>query len=191
VRRYVVRTLSLTVFVVALVGCSKSAEPTTRAPTDKDRLQGVWAVEAVEYGGELTPEARQQMTDSKLHVQGDRFSLGAGDNWEFSTFAADWSKEPKGITLYECGPDGKQLGPTGGVPKAPLTRGWIYKFEGDKLVLAFLRTRDSDSIPPPADFKAEAGQIVMVLRLVKTNEEPRTDWSAVPAPPAPAKKKRK
>jgi uncharacterized protein (TIGR03067 family) len=185
------RTITFCGLVVAAtaLGCGKS-EPTARDTTDKDRLQGVWAVESVECGVELAPQARQRMMDSRLHVHNDRFSLGEGDNWEFSTFAADWNREPKGLILFECGPDGKPIGPTGGLSPPPRTRGWLYKFEGDKLVLAFLRASDMNSVPPPADFKVEAGQDVMVLRLAKTNEEPRTNWDAIPAPAVPKKKKK-
>jgi uncharacterized protein (TIGR03067 family) len=183
------RPFALLTLTAALVGCSSSAAPTAREPTDNDRLQGVWAVESVESGTAIAPEERQRTMDSRLHVHGNRFSLGAGDNWEFSTFAADWTQEPKKLLLFECGPDGKPIGPTGGLLPPPRTRGWLYKFEGEKLVLAFLRERDLDSVPPPADFRTEAGQNVMVLRLVRTNEQPRTNWDSVPAPPVPERKK--
>jgi uncharacterized protein (TIGR03067 family) len=181
-----VRTIALAA-LVALVGCSKNAEPTSRAPTDKDRFQGVWAVESVECGVELSAPVRQRMMDSRLHVHEYRFTLGTGDQWEFSTFVADWSKEPKVVTLYEVGADGQSLGPTKGIPKPARARMWIYKFEGEKLVLGLLWGSNADSVPPPADFKTEPGQNVMVLRLVKTNEEPRTQWDA--KPPAGGAKK--
>lgn len=175
------RSLAFGVLVVALVGCAKKAEPTAApGPKDRDRLQGVWAVESVEYAGELTPEARKQMTDSRLHIRDDRFALGEGEIWEFSTFVVDSGREPKGLILSESDPDGKPLGSGKGIPKPARTRGAIYKFDGDKLVLAFLKVSDSDSVAPPADFKAEPGQNVVVLRLVKTNEEPRTKWDVKP-----------
>lgn len=177
------RILSPMVLLFALVGCSKNA-PTTARNTDKDRLQGVWAVESVE-GDELSPPERQRMTAARLHVQGERFTLGEGDNWEFSTFVTDWVREPKTLILYEVNADGSSPSAGRGIPKPARTRSWIYKFDGDKLVLAFLRTSGTDSAPAPADFKAEAGKNVVILRLVKTNEEPRTKWDT--KPPADAK----
>ena len=170
--------------LVALVGCSKNTAP-TRDTTERDRFRGVWAVESVECGVELSAPARQRMMDSRLHVHENRFTLGGGDQWEFYTFAVDGSGEPKKLLLHETKPDGSAPA-TKGIPKAAKAKGWIYKFEGEKLVLAFLRDDSSDSVPPPADFKAEPGQNVMVLRLVKTNEEPRTTWDA--KPPAGPKK---
>lgn len=167
-------------------GCDKKTDP-ARGPTDKDQLQGVWAVESVECGVELTAPERKQLTDSRLHVQSDRFALGAGDEWAFYTFVVDAGKEPRGLILSESDPEGKPLGPTGGIPRPARAKGAVYKLDGDKLALAFLRTSDSASVPPPADLKAEPGQNVVLLRFTKTAEEPRTKWD-VPAKPAGKKK---
>lgn len=181
------RTAALAALLGALgvlIGCSKDkgSSPTTpNAPLDKDRLQGVWAVESVECGVELDPKARQRMMDWRVHVHESRFSVGAGEVWELYTFATDTGKEPKKLLLHEAPPESKAGSKKGGIPKAARARGWLYKFEGDKLILAFLRGNDSDSVPPPEDFKIEPGQNVVVLRLVKTNDEPRTNWDTKPA----------
>lgn len=167
----------LMVFVLSVIGCGPRAEPTTREPTDKERLQGVWAVESVECGVELSPQDRQRMMDSRLHFKENRCAMGEGDNWEFFNFATDDGTTPKGLRVEEASADGKEK-QSKGIPKAARVRGWIYKFEDDKLVLAFLRGNDSASVPRPADFKAEAGQNVMTLRLVKTKEEPKTTRDA-------------
>ncbi len=174
------RLFACGVLVVALVGCGKKAEPPARSNPERDRLQGVWAVESLESGAELAPPARKHLTESKLHVREDRFALGAGDEWEFATFVVDPGREPKGLILSESDPDGKPLGSGKGIPRPPRTRGAIYKFDGDTLVLALPRVFDSDSVPAPADFKADPGKNVLVLRFVKTTEDPRTTWDVKP-----------
>jgi uncharacterized protein (TIGR03067 family) len=178
-----VRTLALAVLLVALAGCSNDPGPTARGPTDRDRFQGVWAVEAVECGVELPPEELRRLKEARLHVHEDRFSLGGGDTWQHYTFAADEGREPKGLLLHETDPTAKPA-PTKkkGIPRAPRTKGWLYSLDGDKLVLAFLRGNDSASVPPPDALKAEPGQNVVVLRLAKTNEQPKKEWDAKPAP---------
>ena len=167
---------------LAAVGCSKKADPTTRATTDKDRLQGVWAVESVEGGTELAPPARRRLTNARLHVRGNRFTFGEGTDWDFYTFGADTGREPKSLVLFECDSEGNPPPAGKGLPKPPRSRVVLYKFDGDKLVLAFLAGSDADSVPPPADFRPDAGPNAVVLRLVTTNEEPRTKWDPKPAP---------
>src|SRR5262249_54299110 len=87
-------------------------------------------------------------------------------------FAATWDSEknPKLLTLVPLGPDGK--------PQPGDTKRWIYKFDGDKLVIAY-----GYAPTPPVDFHPDPNNGVIVLRLKKTDELP-----VVPQPAQPPRR---
>jgi uncharacterized protein (TIGR03067 family) len=193
--------------IAIAVGCSKKSDPTSNSggtpdevvSVDKERLQGVWAVESIDTGDpnqKLRPG--DKIEDFRFHFQGDRLGKGKVDRvTQPMSFQLDDSVDPKVMTVTYLGKDGlpyNDRGP-GVVSKEPApSREWLYKFDGDDLVLAVPEhTVFSPPIPRPTDFtpyptSAKPGEPsvmgVTIFRLKKTNENPAFE----PARGGPQKK---
>jgi uncharacterized protein (TIGR03067 family) len=116
-----------------------------------------------------TPE---KLRDDRLQIGGDRLTIveGKDHHRESFSFTLDVSSDPKVMTLITLGDDGK---PT----KEKME--WIYKFEGDTLVVAFIKGGDAGRL---ADFNGAAWAKVTPgkpgvtrVRLKKTTEAPPAD----------------
>jgi uncharacterized protein (TIGR03067 family) len=152
-------------FAVTLAGCGKNPAPVVTTPdaslSDKDRFQGVWKLESSDAGYGL--KEAQEGNNARFQVVGDIASIRESATDPGEPYTASWEpeKNPKVMTLIPIGPEGK--------PRPGDTRRWIYKFEGDTLVVAY----GFASAPPP-DFRPDPGNGVLVLRYTKTNEQPVT-----------------
>jgi uncharacterized protein (TIGR03067 family) len=181
----------LVVFTTAAVGCSKKTEPETPSgggsSTDRDKLQGLWALESIEDGRPDTPRRQEEIKNSRVKIEGDKLTIFAeGDEMKF-TFTVDEAQNPKVIALTEVveGGRSRRSSPTySGTRKAapeparePEKSNWIYKFEGDKVVVAFFKGDDKGQ---PTEFKARAGKFepgknepgIIVITLKKTDSPP-------------------
>ncbi|HJZ59873.1 MAG TPA: hypothetical protein VKE74_33335 [Gemmataceae bacterium] len=177
--------------------------------SDAERLQGMW--EIIDFqaarGDKPGPDKLQAI---RLTFAGDRLTITVGTEWrENFTIILDPSKDPKHMTVIEdighapVGPStsaGTSRGTSRvgtapvGTARAGTARGgsgpagqlerseWIYKFEGDTLVIAVA----DPGAPRPRDFtpralapvgtargataaRADGGGRVDVIRLRKTN----------------------
>lgn len=170
--------------LVALVGC-RGAEPGDRGDpvppgSDLERLQGMWEIvdfQTARPGDGPNPEKQQAI---RLAFAGDKLTITVGSptDWkEQFTVSLNASADPRQMTLVEL------TGPS--APKATAARTgeperseWIYKFEGDTLVIAVA----DPGAPRPTDFSPRGvrgaggtapatatGYRVDVVRLRKTN----------------------
>jgi len=179
--------LLLAVLIGLTIGCGQ--KPSATLPwsgpeqitgvSDLERLQGVWAVESMDMGDPkwLPPE---DVTKSvRFQFQGNRLNMIAKGIWERSSFTLHETVDPKVMTLI-------QVNDMGEPRKRPMTsepkkKEQLYKFEGDLLVIAFCEGSDG---PRPTEFKARSGNLnpkkpeeyaIVLIKLKKTNEEPKTD----------------
>jgi uncharacterized protein (TIGR03067 family) len=176
---------ALTAFAV---GCKKKTDPTTGGGnivpgSDQDRLQGVWAIESVEEA-KKKGQRPDDLTGVRFQFKGDRLTIFEGSRVDVVfAFTLDTAQDPKVMTLVELGHDGQPLrrGATrvGTAPRVDAgevqKEEWLYKFEGDTLVLAVTK----DPGPRPTEFKPRAGQpqvpAVFIAKLKKTDETPASD----------------
>jgi uncharacterized protein (TIGR03067 family) len=149
--------------LLALVGCS-GAEPGNRSAEeqvgpDEQRLLGMWEViefQAARPGEGPAPDKLQAI---RLVFTSDRLTISVGTEWkEHFQYTIDPTRDPKWMTVVE--EDGRPR-PTPGTnrttaPAAAYPGGerseWIYKFEGDTLVIAVA----DPGAPRPLDFTPRA-----------------------------------
>ena len=156
----------------------EAGEPKT--PADADRLQGVWACVSLDTGDpsqKLPPG--QRVEDIRIHIQKNRMGIGlVSGPLQPLSFTLQEATTPKVMTVTYVGKDGlpyRDRGP-GATSKEPApSREWLYKFDGDRLVLAKLDTAIfAPPCPRPSDFVArpwsEHSPGVQVWRLRKTEE---------------------
>jgi uncharacterized protein (TIGR03067 family) len=122
------------------------------APTDKERLQGDWEFESLEFEGKAVkpddlPDALKKI---KLTFKGERVSNSAtGDG----NFALDEKVKPKTIDLAAV-KDGK-------FKVLPM----LYELDGDKLRLCY--PIDPEQKDRPKAFTSANGQVILTLKRVK------------------------
>jgi uncharacterized protein (TIGR03067 family) len=201
------RTAALFLFAVLssfAVGCGKS-KPTPAPPdsgpgtgtgsggtSDQDRLQGVWKVESVEPGNPTESPPPDLLASFRINIKGDRIWLSKeGENDPKSSFVLDTASNPNVIIHTRLDAKGQPARivtpdkPEGFVEQTE----WIYKFDGETLVLAIphgpgARPHDFKATPargeklPPPKSGAQYIPAVDVVRLKKTNE-------SVDSPPPP------
>jgi uncharacterized protein (TIGR03067 family) len=153
--------------LLALVGC-RGAQPGNRsadaaqAGPDSARLQGMW--EIIEFRTARPGDGPDQskLQAIRLTFAGDRLTISVGNQWSESfQVILDPTKDPKHMTVIEAGVR-TPVGPAtsrgttvrvgtarSGGSVGPLERSeWIYKFEGDHLVIAVA----DPGAPRPTDF---------------------------------------
>jgi uncharacterized protein (TIGR03067 family) len=138
-----------TLFGALVVLLPLAAQP---AQTDKERIQGNWEFESLEFEGkpvkpEELPEALRKI---KLTFKGERVSNSAtGDGF----FALDERVKPKTIDLTAA-KEGK-------FKVLPM----LYELDGDKLRLCY--PIDPDQKDRPKSFTSANGQVILTLKRVK------------------------
>ena len=147
-------------------GCGKTA-PTQvdQSAADRERLQGDWMIEKLDAGvsPEKTARMLKQAEDVRFRFEGDTFRILSKGEEDKKSFTLSTTSDPKRLTTHE--------------PETPTRYArdyrWIYKFEGDMLVLARRLDLIDDS---PSSFQAKASdkgdpQVMIVwLRRVKQSE---------------------
>jgi uncharacterized protein (TIGR03067 family) len=129
-----------------------------------------------------------RMRQGRFEFKGDRFVLALFGSRDVFTFALDETRNPKVMKLTSGPDDAEPIRP--GTRREPVQREretleWIYKFEGERLIVAFGKgTR-------PPEFKArryeesELGKptvpAIHVVTLKKTDVPPKPD----PGPRSP------
>ena len=193
-------TFALLVFGAALGGgCARLTEPNARSAdvsADYKKLQGAWRIDTFDNGRTNRPEAEKarDLEDLKyvrFQFEGNRMTILDNGREEFTTrFALDEKQDPKVMAHLRASADEPARGTARGTTRStfrgtsrsgdaptsqdPNTWKWIYKFDGDALVVAF--TRD-DKKAPPKEFKARpdvsepgkpdvSGVVLMTLKKV-------------------------
>jgi uncharacterized protein (TIGR03067 family) len=137
-------------------GCGKK----DAAVSDQDRLQGVWKVEVFDTGREekMNDKDKEELAKVRLAIKGDRLYFIEPEGYaKEETFVIDTTKDPKHITLTRLDDDGKPRKRRDWKDGKPvegdieITEN-IYKFDGDKLVLAL--SDGIDKAPRPTEFKS-------------------------------------
>src|SRR5207249_2870347 len=120
---------------------------------EKDELQGVWLLSAIESDGLRLGEGRPEIKDAKAVVAGKTISLDDKDGRRSFAYKLDTAKKPREIllTLQD---------------KKEVFRG-IYKADRDTFVLCFAREADAR----PTDFTADFGS----KRWLYTYKREKTD----------------
>jgi len=134
------RTVLCVFALVALVATSPAQDKKVEKKTDKDHLQGEWAVVSMELAGKKADD----VTGLKLVVKGDDWTPPRG-NLEL-TYKLDTTKSPKWLTL---------TGPGGGE--------WpgIYKIEGDTFTFCRPVVAGGER---PTEFKAGPDVFLLVCK---------------------------
>jgi uncharacterized protein (TIGR03067 family) len=139
------RTVLLFAALTALtVGCTKKPDsvpdsgggvPGGGSVSDRDRLQGVWIIESKDEG-DFKREAGMDRGD-RFQFQGDQLIRieAKDDPGERFSFTLDPSKDPKWMTLIRLDSSGKPI-PASLKNREPLKEEWIYKFDGEALIVA-------------------------------------------------------
>jgi len=142
--------VAMTLF--AMASCSRKARDTAeppqggngevRAAGDFDRLQGVWACDSLDTGNPRQPVPPKEVENLRIHIQGNRMGIGFvnGPLGELLSYQLQETVTPKVMVVTYLGKDGLPYSDRGpGVKKEPApSREWLYKFDGDQLVLAKL-----------------------------------------------------
>jgi uncharacterized protein (TIGR03067 family) len=137
--------LAAFVTLVALAGCGPRSAPEVLSPElsgDSGKLQGLWAVESAGDGRHSSGEWLEELRTGRLKFDGNRLTLAARETVIKFTFTVDEDRNPKVLALTEVveGEPKVRFGPKGAGPTSssgPQQWNWIYKFEGETLVVAF------------------------------------------------------
>jgi uncharacterized protein (TIGR03067 family) len=185
--------------VLTATGCAKKPDsapdsgggvPSGGSVSDRDRLQGVWIIESKDEG-DFKREAGMDRGD-RFQFQGDQLIRieAKDDPGERFSLTLDPSKDPKWMTLIRLDSSGKPI-PATPKHREPLNEEWIYRFDGEALIVAESMTIEKSS--RPTEFKARALSIpkfgqplvpsVTLWQLKKTNEP---FFQPVPPRPPPA-----
>jgi uncharacterized protein (TIGR03067 family) len=139
--------LLLTTFL--LLGASQPKDDA--AKTDRDRMQGTWAVESAAKRGEALPKEKADRI--KVIITADKIAIQDEDQGrsEEALFTLLPGKDPPAIDLTPSGTDRKAEG--------------IYQLDGDTLKLCWSKPGGAR----PADFTTsrEDNRILLVLRRAK------------------------
>jgi uncharacterized protein (TIGR03067 family) len=180
---------------LAAVGCRKKPDPASDSGTavsgDQSRLQGVWSIEAVDTGDPKDVPAPEEFQKTRFQFQGNRLNIVDGHRWTRMSFSLQENSDPKVMVMTELNEKGEPERIMVSVNKSrdPEKHEWIYKFEGDLLVIAVTKGEGSR----PTEFKARAGSFVVgkeveaiiIAKLKKTSEAPPTDPGPRPVTTAP------
>jgi len=151
-------------------GRSESLNEQVQPGSDEAALQGMWEVLSFETFRPGEGPGPDKLKAIRLTFAGDKLVIGVGPDYRtYFTFVLDAGKNPKRMTVTESNPLG---GSSGGVttaksgstvragtaPRTGTAKGsapsplevsnWIYKFEGDTLILAVA----DPGQPAPTDF---------------------------------------
>ena len=128
-------------------------------------MQGVWKIESFDRGEEIPPGEREGLKEDRLQFEGDVLSIveSRSRHVDVYKFSLDWKSDPKVMQLTHTKDREKSE--------------WLYKFEGDTLVLAMFESgepRPTEFVARPmsraADKPRDMG--VIIVRLRKTDEVP-------------------
>ncbi|MCE9563636.1 MAG: TIGR03067 domain-containing protein [Planctomycetes bacterium] len=186
--------LLLAILLGFATGCGKSPPappsdptPTPRIVSDKDRLQGVWTVESWENGDPKEKMTEEERAIVRVAFEGDkmRFAENPKQRQDKLAISLNEGADPKTITLTQLDADGQPRQVTIAGKNLPNRSEWIYKFDGEILVLAVtgpegkrpteFKAKPAVGRPPAFGPKGPIGgegfvPAVDIVRLKKTNE---------------------
>jgi uncharacterized protein (TIGR03067 family) len=122
------RILPILAGLLLAAWASYAEGPPASAGSDKEQLQGSWALFSIEVDGKVTPardlKAGRLALDPRLVVKGERYTLYLGKSPVFMTYRLDPAHTPKQITLTIR--EGRAKGQT--------FQG-VYRLEGDRFTI--------------------------------------------------------
>jgi len=197
--------LMLAASLAFTMGCGKK-DGGASASNDQDKLQGVWKVVEFDSGSPGEGMPKEIVEKMRLAFKGDKlYFFESAEEFQPASYVVDVKQDPRHLNTIKLDDKGqpqksidfKDGKMSEGPAKADLG---IYKFDGDKLVVAM-----GDNSNRPKDFKAvpekkpEPGKAfdfkqptVTVVTLMKTGEvipefkqKEKTHLVEVPVPPLP------
>jgi uncharacterized protein (TIGR03067 family) len=127
-----------------------AAQDNDETKKEIERFHGTWKFESIEIGGQKMDV--KLFKDSRLTIEGDKFSQLEGKQTTHGTFKVDVTKRPK--TLDVTFTDGPEKGKT---------MLGIYELDGDSYKACF----DLAGKGRPAKFESKTGTMVVVEILKK------------------------
>jgi uncharacterized protein (TIGR03067 family) len=138
--------------LLAIVLIATDAPPADKAKTDKERLQGTWAVDTVESNGDVlkTGDYYTNVKDMKLTFKGDTVNNSKKPN-DDATFKIDPDKKPPTLDIFVKG------------EKDVTTLLMIYEFKGDTLRLC-LAAEEKMETEHAKEFTSKNNQLLITLK---------------------------
>lgn len=172
--------LSSLVLLVSLCGCARSAKPDLDRAfpegSDAARLQGKWALEAMELGDGKSASAAL-LKNVWFEFTGNRCTCSIRGLPDDCTFELTESDEPKRMRLRAIEEiDGgrravtKVKGPDGVYRDRAMDESYLYKFDGEQLVLAV--ALGGGPVPDSFEPRQQPTRIAL-LRLKKVQPVPQ------------------
>ncbi len=189
-------------FLPCLTGCGRTPAGGKGDPppmsADLKKIQGVWKVEAVDTGDPKDTPPIGEFDSVRFVFKGSLFFITGRKGTEAALVTLDPEKTPKHFDTIEADEKSEPLRviatvkADGPVYREPVVHQSIYKFEGDKLLIALNKgggERPTEFKAIPFDFKAPPTpdpkplRVVVVVTLAKTDEptpefEPRKRFDA-------------
>lgn len=145
--------LHLLLAVTAVLFLVATASPQEGAKKDVDKIQGKWAVVALENDGKaLPPEA---LKGSTFEVKGNKYILKGGEDTYQGALTLDQTGRPKLIDATFVDAEGKEKGKAVG----------IYELDGDSLKICW--REKGDQRPTELASKPGSGTRLIILRREK------------------------
>jgi len=152
-----IRNVALAAVVLALtVGCNKDKEKDSGGGPGSASLEGTYALESIEKGGQKVTAADlgklgAKAEDLKVVIKGDKITMHMGDKEDSATIKVDSTKDPKQIDITAKKGDKTE------------TEYGIYKLDGD--VLTICTIENAEAKDRPKEFKS--GGKIEILTLKK------------------------
>jgi uncharacterized protein (TIGR03067 family) len=185
----------LATLTALVAGCGKKPGPQSGpegstpqgGESDQEKLQGVWAVEKLDAGDPKLSPSTEVVQKMRVHFDGTKVWMDGRLRY---SMVLDTASNPKVMIVNRLNEDG-QPEQFGGEKGQVERNEWLYKFDGEILVLAVVlgkAKRPTNFTPQPSsgrlDIVGTPGKgvptvnednyvpAVSILRLKKTNEAP-------------------
>jgi uncharacterized protein (TIGR03067 family) len=136
----------MTSWTILLLGAALIPAPRPDAPKAEPKLDGNWAIESAELGGQAMPPAFISATT--MSIKGDQYTVVVGEAADRGLLKHDPSKAPKSLDI--TGEEGPNKGKT--------IRA-IYEWAGENLRICY----DLSGGPRPTEFRTKSGSQLFLV----------------------------